>query len=676
MTSKMPSLCRLSSAIVLTGVLASAAASSALAAEATTKPGFSPIANSLPATIDTDTGAFNSSNMTVEIVLAPGNQTQLSSLTSSLYNAQSPNYQQWLGKGEFAAQFAPGAATVTAITNYLQSNGLSVQTTESPFLLRASGPSSALSQAFSTTLRNYANRNGISYFQNASTLQLPSNLAASVLGVVGLTNTVHLQGQYQMPYKHHKQGNPPCETPYPTTTELFNQYVNNEPFPYGYGGGPGCNGLTPSQVNSIYEAPNAGARGQGQGVNMAVFELSAYQHNDIDTWAKQFYAPGFKPPLVDINVDGGPLNPICPSGDQCEPASGAYAGDIEVDADIEITLAAAPALRNLIVYNAPNDVTGQTELDEYTQIANDDIADVVSSSWSECEQDAGAALAQAENLVFLQMALQGQSVFGAEGDTGAFECIRSDGTTGPAVLDPPAQPWVTSVGGTSFESFNPGGNASPSYPYGQETVWNVDGLCSAQGATAGNDGQGGAFWCGETGAGGGGNSQFWGRPFFQFGPGIANPYTSYGNGSTQCALAFPGTPCREVPDVSANADEFTPYAEYCTGSASTPGSICAEFSGGQTPPGWFGIGGTSLASPLMSAIIGDRVGYFHGRVGSASFLIYGLYRNAYQGYFHDITGFGSSTNNNGLFPTTIGYDLATGVGSPKMGALITGVPQY
>ena len=76
--------------------------------------------------------------------------------------------------------------------------------------------------------------------------------------------------------------------------------------------------------------------------------------------------------------------------------------------------------------------------------------------------------------------MQDQSVFGAAGDTGGFACIRSDGTTIPNVLDPPSQPWVTGVGGTSFDQFNPGENARPSYPKaGPETVWNVDNLCNS-----------------------------------------------------------------------------------------------------------------------------------------------------------------------------------------------------
>jgi len=46
------------------------------------------------------------------------------------------------------------------------------------------------------------------------------------------------------------------------------------------------------------------------------------------------------------------------------PQYNGYAGDIEVDADIETQLALSPAAHEILVYNAPNDYTGQTELDE------------------------------------------------------------------------------------------------------------------------------------------------------------------------------------------------------------------------------------------------------------------------------------------------------------------------
>ena len=73
-----------------------------------------------------------------------------------------------------------------------------------------------------------------------------------------------------------------------------------------------------------------------------MFELSAYNHSDITTWAHTFYGPGYRPRLVDINVDGGPLAPNtsqCPVGDTCFYG---YGGDIEVEADIEQDLAVAP----------------------------------------------------------------------------------------------------------------------------------------------------------------------------------------------------------------------------------------------------------------------------------------------------------------------------------------------
>jgi hypothetical protein len=126
----------------------------------------------------------------------------------------------------------------------------------------------------------------------------------------------------------------------------------------------------------------------------------------------------------------------------------------------------------------------------------------------------------------------------------------------------------------------------------------------------------------------GGPSEFGGRPFYQHGPGVKNRFTTVGNGSTHCSIARKGTPCRENPDISANADEWTPYAEFCTGNANTPFSVCGTFSSQQKPPGWFGIGGTSLSSPLWSAIIADRDSFQGHRSGLINVALYRLLRTA------------------------------------------------
>src|SRR5262249_15198189 len=220
----------------------------------------------------------------------------------------------------------------------LSQSGLRVESTASPFLVRASGTSAQVSAAFRTTLTRYRSSRGTQFFANSTAAMMPSALAGSVLGVVGLSNTVR---QHAMVLPNKRPAAQPsaasssasCETGYPTRQQLIGLYVNGVNFPSGYGGGPGCSGLTPSQTNSIYGAPHAGAAGQGKGVTLGLFELSASQKSDIVTYAHTFFGPGFTPRLTDVNVDGGPLNPVCPAGDTCPPDFNGYSGDIEVDAD-------------------------------------------------------------------------------------------------------------------------------------------------------------------------------------------------------------------------------------------------------------------------------------------------------------------------------------------------------
>ncbi len=659
----------------LTGAFAVSAASAAPAPHSTR---YVALRDSLTPTTDHVTGSYHSAKMAIEVALAPRNQAALNRLARAMYTRGSRQYHHWLAKGQFDRNYAPTAARRAAVAGYLRASGLKLEKAPSPFLIRAYGTSKQISAAFRTTLTSYVDSHGIRYFANSAAVHLPASLASGVQGVIGLSSSVRERPTYVLPPQdrqhrlRHRSGKvtgaqASCENGYPTAQDFFNFVNNGTPFSAGYGGAPGCNGLTPSQLNSLYGAPNVGPRGKGKGVTIAVFELSAYQKSDVDTFARTFYGSSYTPPLQNIMVDGGPLNPICPAGDTCEPASGAFSGDIEVDADLDTQVAMSPDVKKVEVYEAPNDELGLTNVDLDTAIAQQDTADVISSSWAECENDIGSSVILAESTPLEQMALQGQSFLSSSGDTGAFECIRSSGTTQPNILDPSSDPWVTAVGGTSFESDNPGTNPTPAYPAGIESVWNVDGLCNTS-ADEGNFP--GFFWCAEVGASGGGNSQFWGRPFYQVGPGVTSKYSTTGNGTTQCSFAAVGTPCRETPDISANADEYTPYAEYCTANANTPGSGCG-FSADQTPPGWFGIGGTSLSSPLWSSIVADRDSFQGFRSGLINPLLYLLYNVAPNVYFHDING-AQPVHSNGLDPTLPGFDLGTGIGTPKMAALITG----
>src|SRR6201999_3293659 len=79
------------------------------------------------------------------------------------------------------------------------------------------------------------------------------------------------------------------------------------------------------------------------------------------------------------------------------------------------------------------------------------------------------------------------------------------------------------------------------------------------------------------GAGGGGTSLLFGRPWYQ----------SIGGAAAQ----------RSVPDVSMLADDVPGYAIYCTPPACAPQPTVT--------PGWQPVGGTSAATPLLAGGIAD-----------------------------------------------------------------------
>jgi kumamolisin len=551
-------------------------------AGASPAPSMVPIGGSFLGTPDaSNLGRYAASRMGIEVVLQPSDPAAVTSELTALYDPSSPTYHQWLAPGTFAARFAPSASVRQSVARYLVGSGLKVVKSSSPFLVRAVGSSDQVAGAFATTIDRYAAPTGQTFFAGAAPAEVPADLASSVVGVIGLSDT----GQ----------------------ENALNVPASRTSATAHYGAGPHGSGLTPSQLDGIYNAGAAvaaGPRGQGKGVTMAVFELSGYTPSDITTYAKQFFGPSYKPKVRDINVDGGPITPVCPPGDHCFRKND-HSGDIEVEADIETQIAIAPRAK-LIVYNAPNDKTSQTSVDEYLQIASDDLADSVSASWGLCEQDIGAAAAAAENVAFTEMAMQGQSITAASGDDGAYDCLQ-DGTTNHhdiAVDDPSSQPLVTGVGGTSLESFNPKSDPHPTLPAGVETVWNINNECSGTDIVA----------CEIGGAGGGGESLFWLRPAFQKGPGVQALHN------------------REDPDVSAVADEDTPY--------------------------W-------------AAVIGDAVGFNGTRFGTATMTLYPLFRQDYSTYFNDITGVGQTENQNGHYPVTPGYDMATGIGTPNIGAIVT-----
>jgi subtilase family serine protease len=355
---------------------------------------------------------------------------------------------------------------------------------------------------------------------------------------------------------------------------------------------------TADQLASSYGfSPLYGAGDEGAGQTVAIAEFEPDSSYDISTYAACY---GLSTAGISyVPVDGG---------------VGSGYGSGESTLDIEDVLGLAPQA-TILVYQA------EDWLANYNAMVSQDRASVISTSWYyDCnDADADSGTRQAENTIFEEAATQGQSVFVAQGDSGSEACLQGGGSDGTLnVQDPGSQPFVTSVGGTAITS--PG-------PRPVETTY--------------NDSYGGA--------GGGGISKVWPMPAYQSDAPAGLNVINADSSGTPCAAA--SGDCREVPDVSADASDVSPYAIFWEG-------------------GWSGFWGTSAAAPLWAAytaLVNGSSACDGTTVGFANPLLYQIAAGDYANAFNDIT---TGTNDysgaqGGTFPATAGYDMATGLGSPN-----------
>ena len=286
----------------------------------------------------------------------------------------------------------------------------------------------------------------------------------------------------------------------------------------------------------------------------------------------------------------------------------------EADLDLEIVHAIAPGAREVVYYASADDVI-DAEQQMYRDYPNGAIE---SSSVGECEAPNGQNRNDANVLGDLQKpaAAAGWSIFVAAGDRGAYDCAPA-GDFDDLTADLDASiPYVTAVGGSLVVPSSNGG-------YNREASW----------------GEPIQQW-----GGGGGLSEYWQMPSWQNAPGVHNQYS---NGA------------RETPDVSNNADGLSGWQIYALNGLQV-------------------IGGTSAASPFWSgcAALIDQDLKQKGLplIGFANPALYtfaqdppGLPQNPY----HDIT-----VGTNLYYAATQGYDLATGLGTADIAALMSDFEWY
>ncbi|HTZ93215.1 MAG TPA: protease pro-enzyme activation domain-containing protein [Streptosporangiaceae bacterium] len=637
------SVASMSTAMFLIG-----SAGSATAAPAASKPAMRAVTSAprVPAGARSLGAVKPTATVRGTLVLQPRNAAALTNFIAGVTTPKSAEFHHYLAAGAFASRFGPASATIAAVRSQLHADGLTVTGIASDGLLvRFSGTAQRVEKAFGTGLQAYRLANGSAGQATTSAIKVPASIAAHVTAVIGLDNLVRAQAVPVV--RSAKNAAHPAAKTAAGASAAFppgapDACSGAQAAAQEYGG------LTDDQIARAYGAFGLYGTGDfGAGQSIAVYELEPFLKSDIETFDTCYFgasaAAQMATRLHQVNVDGG------------EPAG---TGSGESVLDIQDVSAMAPGAR-IDVYEAPNSFIDG--VDEYAAIINTDKDQVITTSWGLCEQgmQLGApGVQQTENELFEQAAAQGQSVFAAAGDTGDDSCNEFRAAEPPtgqnplSVLDPGSQPYVISVGGTTIN------NAATQPP--QEQVWND-----------------GAEW----GAGGGGISQSWVSPSWQRDarvPGIALPgstaYKDADQVETQAgyrpnfcqnfvAGATASTPCRLVPDVSAQADEFTGAV-----------TIYASVFGG-----WTTIGGTSSATPIWAALLADVNAsptcqanpVTKSGVGFASPLLYGVASNptTYAASFNDIAKGNNDIyglDNGMVFPATKGYDMASGLGSPQL----------
>ncbi len=554
------------------------------------------------------------------IALTPRDPAALQAFATAVSTPGSPNYRNYITPAQFASRFGPTAAQIAAIEANLRSHGLTPGAlTANHLSIKVTATAGAIESGLSTTLEKLALPGGLTAVVNRLAPRLDATVAPLVQAVLGLDGTAALRPLLVRP----------AARTHAATARR--QVVTGGPQPCAAAtsAAPRQSAYTADQLASAYTFSSLYQAGdEGQGQTVAVYELEPDDPNDIATFQACY---GTHTSVAYTTVDGG---------------AGSGPGSGEAALDIEAVIGLAP-LSNVLVYQAPNSnssAPGAGPYDDFAAIVSQDRAQIVSVSWGQCEELTGASNLAAEGALFEEAAAQGQSIVAASGDSGSEGCITpgdlSSVLAAPlAVDDPASQPFVTGAGGTTTTA--PG-------PRPTQSVWNNGGnpIAAAEGL----------------GAAGGGISAFWHMPAYQS-EAPASLGVQRGASAAPCGGA---AMCREVPDVSADADPNTGFLFYWNGSGTAGG-------GGQ-PSGWLGIGGTSLAAPIWASLIAltNSLPQCHSApIGFANPDLYRAAATAYASDFNDVTsGNNDLTGMNGSqFTAGAAYDLASGLGTPNAAAL-------
>ena len=481
-------------------------------------------------------------------------------LYSGLYDPSSPEYQQFLTPAEFDQEFGVPAAESSAIGNWLQGGGLTIETNSAGGdYFTARGTVAQLDSLFDVSIGDYTFQ-GKNFFANNVAPSVPTNLPIDA--VVGLDNVRQfsldsLSGAVTTGPSATQVGPQTGDQGTLTPQDLWGVYDD-----------PGAAALTNADGASTPATLESSSVDLGQGQTMGIFGEG--ETSSVVAQLRLFeQAMGFpKVPVRTIETEGGP-----------DSAYGDNSGAVEWYLDSQASTGMAPDASQLDFLFAKS-LYDADVFEDFDYWANDPTGpSQMNASFGECEEnptnpvtgplaqqpygsELGDELEAVGDPMLRQAAIEGRTLFTSAGDTGSGcpEVVAPVAGAGnglaiqpvPMVSYPCVSAYAVCVGGT---------------------VVSVDGTSYPQSAQRAAE----TSWT----FGGGGSSYFVPEASDQVGvTNIDHPCVSTPSGDPYNPTSAPI--CRGVPDVADMSGNTTgdEYFIYIDGEPS-------------------GEGGTSLSSPLM-----------------------------------------------------------------------------
>jgi subtilase family serine protease len=649
-------------------------------------------------------------------------QADLDNLIQRQQQPTAPEYHQWLAPKEFGARFGASPEDIAKITAWLESHGFQVRSVlNNASMIGFAATAGQVRNTFHTEL-HYFNIRGGQYLANVKDPQIPAALAPVVAGIKGLikipAHTNHTpirQAAYDAhTHRWHTVGTAGKAGAKPAFNDSYTGDLD----------------VTPQDLYTIYNVNPMFSGGHlAATATVAVIEESDMEYGtvnsttgvasggDVATFRTLFGVPG----TLNMHVYHGYGTVTC-NDPGIDPDG--IGEDQEASLDAEWINATAPSA-NLIFMSCDQDPDQGIDSSMQALIDNN-LSDVMSLSYGDSELNFTTSDYSFQDTLYAQAATQGQSFFVSAGDSGSDVYDQNTNGTATSGINVSAfgSPLVTVTGGTDFSDFydaSEGGPAQSTYwsttnstyygdalSYVPETAWNQSCASSIYAVYEGYSGAGlcvslGSFSDGSVVGGSGGISTHYAVPAWQTG------ISGYSNSM------------HAQPDIAGFASA-TFWGHALISCDSNPPDASAS---GCTSEANFGeAGGTSFVAPYMAGVAGLLVDYTGSRQGVLNPALYALAKAQYTAaatrtacysngqtsntgvttglpatacIFNDVTTsnndvpceigstdcFVSTGDSYGMlslngassltvaYPSTIGFDQVSGVGTVNVNNLIT-----